>query len=269
MAFKPRRNKKPYKKRSAYKSKKPKAIGVSTAIAKYVNRVVHQNIENKQIGEKNDEFFSSYIFGNNLNVMPIYPCAASLVINQGTGQGERVGNTIKTRKLLLKYILHPAPYDTQNNPSPCPQEVMIWIGYLKNNRMKEPDTTDFGKFFQYGSINSSPTSLLWDTMSPVNKDLFTICKVFRHKIGTAAYQGDGHNSYAQYFNNNDFKLNASKTVDCTKFINKTLKFDDTTVQSDTGLYLWMTSVNADGTLGNSNMYATHIMWTLDYFYEDA
>jgi len=260
-----RKGRKPLRKKST--TKKPK--GVSTAVAKYVKKVVSRNIENKTVSEKNEVNFSAYFVNADLAVQIIAPHPTSLVINQGVGQGERIGNTIKTKKLLLKYVIFPNPYQATVNDQPLPQEVIIWVGYLRNNRLKVPDVTDFANFFQNGSGTSPPFSNLWDVTLPVNMDLFHICKTIRHKIGHSIYTDYNGIKPWSYFSNNDFKLNASRTIDCTAYINKTLKFNDASTVPDTGLYMWMTAVNADGSIAVNNVSTVGMFYTLRYDYEDA
>jgi len=249
---------------------KPQPKGVSTAVAKYVRKAVARNIENKTVTEKNEISFASYFANVDLKVQKISPNSAwTTPINQGVGQGERVGNTIKTRKLLLKYVLYPMPYQATINDQNVPQEVIIWIGYLKNNRLKTPDVGDYNQFFQNGNGTTAPFSNLWDVTLPVNLDLFHICKTIRHKVGNAIVSDFNGIKQYSYYANNDFKLNCSRTIDCTGYINKTLKFDDQNTTPDTGLYMWMTAVNADGTLGNVNVASVGMFYTLRYDYEDA
>lgn len=247
--------------------KKPK--GVSVTVAKYINKVVHRNVENKTVSEKNEVQFASYFANVDLKVQKISPSTSYLPITQGTGQGDRVGNTIKTRKLLLKYVLYPMPYQATIADQPQPQEVIIWIGYLKNNRLKTPDVADYNNFFQNGNSTSAPYSNLWDITLPVNQDLFHICKTIRHKIGHSVYTDYNGIKPQSYFSNNDFKLNDSRSVDCTKYLNKTLKFNDTNTDPDTGLYMWMTAVNADGTTGVLNVATIGMSYVVRFDYEDA
>lgn len=241
---------------------------VSQAVKAYVKRTVHKNIENKTVSDKNDVDFASYLANIDLAVQNISPNPSSLVINSGVGQGERVGNTITTRKLLLKYIIHPNPQDATTNPQPVPQEVIIWIGYLRNNRMKQPDLADYSNFFQNGSATSAPFSNLWDCMLPVNQDIFHICKTIRHKLGNSVYTDYQGIKPQNYYTNNDFKLNVTRTVDCTKYINKVLKFNDSSQVPDTGLYMWMTAVPADGQTGFQSK-VCRMSYTVRYDYEDA
>lgn len=271
MAIRRYRSRRPVKvqKRKFVRSKKPK--GVSAALAKYVKRVVHKNVENKTISERNRISFSNFVTdpNQNMSVVHICPNPSSLVIPQGTGQGERVGNTITTRKLLLKYCLYPLQQDQSYNPQPIPKEVCIWIGFLKGNRKNIPTSADYQRFYQDGNTAISPIGDLWDTLMPVNTDLFTICKQIRHKVGNEVYTDYSGVKPNNYFTNNDFKLNCYQTLDLTKYINKVIKFDDATVVSDTGLYMWMTAVNANGTVENDAIKAVEMSFVLRYDYEDA
>lgn len=257
-----------YKKtRAKAKSKVP---GVTSAVQRYVKYQVHKNIENKTVSDKNQIDFGSYLFDANLHVTPVYPCSATLVIPPGIGQGNRIGNTITTRKLLLKYTLFANKQDDAVNPQPIPQEVMIWIGYLKGARSISPQgTPNFDNLYQNGSSTTGPFSNLWDTMLPLNTDMFTICKVFRHKIGNAVYTDYAGIKPNNYYTNNDFKLNLARTVDLTSCINKVLKFNDASTDSDTGLFMWMESVNADGSESNTSSRPVGMQYVLRYDYEDA
>jgi len=270
----PRKNRRPYRgkaKKSRPAKKKTAPAGVSNAVAKYIKKVVHTNIENKTISLRDRVAFSNWTTdpNQNMSVRPICPNLSALQIFQGTGQSERVGNTITTRKLLLRYCLYPLLQDQSYNPQPIPKEVIIWIGFLKGDRKRLPTTADYQRFYQDGITAISPIGDLWDTLMPINTDLFTICKQIRHKVGNEVYTDYSGVKPYNYFTNNDFKLNAYHTVDLTKHMNKVIKFDDATSVSDTGLYMWMTAVNANGTVETNAIYATEMSYVLRYDYEDA
>lgn len=271
--FIPRKNRRPYKGKAkkSRPAKKTAPTGVSNAVAKYIKKVVHTQIENKTISLRDRVAFSNWVTdpAQNMSVRPICPNPSALQIVQGTGQSERVGNTITTRKLLLRYCLYPLPQDQSYNPQPYPKEVCIWIGFLKGDRKSLPVTADFQRFYQDGITAISPIGDVWDTLMPVNTDLFTVCKQIRHKVGNEVYTDYSGIKPNNYFTNNDFKLNSYYTVDLTKYINKIVKFDDATTVSDTGLYMWMTAVNAHGTVETNAIYAVEMSYVLRYDYEDA
>lgn len=259
-----RRARRPIRKRVVGKRKS----SVSVSVKKYVKRELHKNVENKLVVDSSTIDFAAYLANIDLAVRAISPTPSTLAIPQGVGQGERIGSTIRTRRLILKYIIHPNPKDDATQPQPLPQDVCVWIGFLKNNRMKQPDLSDYSNFFQNGSATQAPTSTLYDMMLPENLDIFHICKKIRHKIGNSVYTDFQGIKASNYYANNDYKLNVFRTIDCTKYINKVLKFNDSSVNPDTGLYMWMTSVNADGTTSYQDK-VVRMSYTLRYEYEDA
>lgn len=252
-----------YRKRAP---KRPRKSSVSSKVKQYVKRQIHSNIETKTKMFKQVVDFAGYTSNISLAVQPIFPSTTCLSIVQGTGQGQRCGNQVTTKKLMLRYIIHPLPYDDGVNNTPVPQEVIVWIGYLRRNRQTEPDLAAYSEFFQDGNTAIAPTSTLWDALLPENKDIFHICKKIRHKVGNALsdYMGQAYN----YSSNNDFKLNVTRTVDCTKYLNKVLRFNDDTAKCDSGLYMWMTAVPADGqTALETKVCRMH--YTITYDFEDA
>lgn len=253
--------------------RKPKAK-VPDTIKQYVKRTIHSQIENKQANVIGDNTISSWFGDVNMTCLPLMPVpfgtpAGGIHINQGVGQSDRVGNTIRTRNLVFKYILSPLPYATPLTPEPQPQEVKLFFGYLKKNRMTFPDVATFNNLYQFGNTSTSPFNNLWDVQMNVNTDLFHICKSIRHKVGNSVYTDFAGIKPQNYYSNNDFKLNCSNTVVLTPYLNKVLKFDDTSGVCDSGLYVWMTAVNADGTDSVFNTATVRIQWTLVYEYEDA
>lgn len=259
-------SRRPYRKRRSVAGKRKSSV--SAGVKRYVKRELHKNIENKLVVDSSTIDFAAYLANIDLAVRAIGPTPSTLPIPQGSGQGERTGSTIRTRKLMLKYIIHPNPQDAATQPQPVPQDVCVWIGFLKNNRLKQPDLADFSNFFQNGSTSQAPNSNLYDMLLPENLDLFHICKKIRHKIGNSVYTDYTGIKPSNYYTNNDYKLNVARSIDCTKYINKVLKFNDSSVQPDTGLYMWMTAVPADGQTGYQDK-VVRMSYTLRYEYEDA
>lgn len=262
---KPFFKKRPYKKRVV---RKPRyARPVSTAVKQYVNKAIHKNIEDKTaVYVTNIMNVNAYTFNT---LMGVVTCIPSINISQGTGQSNRIGNTIRTRSLNVKFCFYPNPYNATDNAVPKPQEVLLFFGKLKGQKDRVPITSDFQKLWQNGSSSTQPYSDLRDLTQMVNTDYWIVYKIMRFKIGTAAYGGTGSQAGAQFFENNDFKLNAVRTVNLTKFCPKVLKFNDTTLSpSNDNLYMWHTCVNADGSAASST-YPMTMSYSFNYIYEDA
>lgn len=251
--------------------KKTKKCFVSPCIKKYVNKAIHKNVENKSVVKRGELTFGTYTATPNMACTPIFPTSSSLIILQGSGAGDRVGNVITTRRLQLKYILWPCKHDQSVNIQPYPKEVIIYIGYLRGSRVTTPASTSFIDLYQDGNTSSSPFSDLWDIMLPVNKDVFHICKTIRHKIGNSVVVDfDGQIKLESFGANNDFHLNQTRTLDLSSYLGNKVRFDDATADSTSGLYMWMTAVNANNEPDYSQSQATVGMsYILTYDYEDA
>lgn len=244
--------------------------GVSTAVKRYVKSTIHKEIENKRGYYTQTQSISSYVNSlNSLGAFPITPYANSLQILQGDGQSARSGNMIRTRKLVLSYIIYPAVYSATLNPYPVPQNVKIWIGFQKNAPMVQP--TDFSRFFQTGDTASAPTSNLEDLIKPINTDVWTIKKQIVHKVGMASNTGSGGVITYGYMANNDYKFNAINKVDLTKYCPKTFKYSDAysyTPSTGHALFMMIEAVECTGNTGG-NGEPLKLKWWVDYVYEDA
>lgn len=263
-----RRYRRPLKKRRLYQKKKKMAV--SSVVKSYVNRTIHKNIENKCV-----QINGGYSFGNitespDMNAYPMCPLNTFWTISLGTGQGARIGNSIRTRKVYLNYVLRPLGYDALTNPNPQPCEVQMMLGYLKLTPGTLPVAADFNQLFQAGSSVSAPVGSLRDIVSVINTDYWVIKKKWTHKIGFAEYSGTGSEAVVQYRANNDFKLNVVKRLDITKFIPKHISFNDANPTAMTkNLFLMHQAVaSSGGTFGSTTLQANIEFW-IDFHYEDA
>jgi len=268
MAFKKRSVRKPrVARRRVVRGRKS---GVSSAVKAYVKRTIHSNIENKTMSVNYAGLFGNSVANPSMYSYPITPYTGYLTISQGGGQNARIGNEIKIRKAYLRYVLRPASYNIDSNPSPAPVHVDMYLGRTRVASGDQPIAADFNFLYQSGSASLAPVGSLNDLVSAPNKDYFEIKKRWSHKIGYANNQGTGATNASQYFANNDFKLNVVKKLDITKHCPKTLKFNDTTNQvQGPGLFLWYQCVNAGGSINGSTVLPCHITFWIDIQYEDA
>lgn len=265
----------PQRKRVMRKGKKrapprAKSQKVSLAVKRYVSRAIHVDQENKNMSVNYAGAFGSCIANPSMYSYPITPYTGYLTIGQGVNQAQRIGNEIKIRKVMLRYILRPTGYNVDSNPFPAPVHVDMFLGRTKICPGDQPIAADFNALFQNGSSSAPAVGSLNDLVSATNKDYFDIKKRWSHKIGYGDYSGSGSIGSTQYFANNDFKLNVMKKLDITKHCPKTLKFNDATntVQGP-GLFLWYQAVNAGGGINASTVLPAHITFWIDIQYEDA
>lgn len=171
-----------------------------------------------------------------------------LGIPQGVGDGQRIGQDIRIKKVMLRANFLPVPV-TGENVIPRPQIVKVYFGYSKPqlgiSRGELPSAAL--DFFKVGASNAAPQGDVRDLNKTINNDLYTIVKKSRNiKIGNSRYFQSQLPD--QDFNNNDFDLFRTYNVDLTKFYHKVQKFNETdTGSSNRGLYMYVTCVDANGT----------------------
>ena len=269
--FKKRRS---YKKRTTYKKRSARggkrSSAVSSAVRKYVKSSIHKQIENKSIQAQGALVFGSVVNDPTMHMYPMTPYPGYIQLSQGITQSTRVGNEVRVRKVLLKYVICPNPYSATTNTSPRPCEIQMWLGFVKNASGFLPQATDVDNLFQYNSSDTLPLGTLMDLNQQINKDFWTIKKYWTHKIGFSSSNGTGNVAGSQSFNNNDFKLNAVRRLDITKIYPKVLKFNDNTSQlQGQGLFLFFQAVPADGSTFAGTQTPVQIQFQVDIDYEDA
>lgn len=264
--------KRPLRKRPLLNRKKrgKKTKKVSETVKKYVNAVVHSNLENKCVQVQQSYGFGTYLESNDFNAFPMAPQTGYWAISQGVGQASRVGNSFKIRKVQLSYILRPLPYDATTNPNPVPIEVQLMLGYVRNSPSNVPTSSDVANIFQSGNTSQPPFANLRDIIAPINHDYWVIKKRWTHKIGYSSITGTGGTAGSQFNANNDFKLNVKKSINITKYLPTTCKFNDTTVGTLTrNLYFMFYAVAATGATVGASFLMANIDYWIDFEFEDA
>lgn len=262
----PMRKRAPLRKRAAG----GKRTSVSAGVKKYVKKILHTTIENKSVQINGGYSFSGVASDPDLNAYPMCPLSTFWSIGQGVGAGSRLGNDIKTRKVMLNYVLRPLPYDVITNPNPQPQQILLILGYVKNTPSFAPIAGDINGLFQAGNSITGPIGTLRDIIAVPNTDYWVIKKKWTHKLGYANNQGTGLVAGQQYFANNDFNLSVVKRMDITKFIPKTVNFNDANVTVNTkNLFFMQEAVPCNGSANPAGSLVANIEFWIDFQYEDA
>jgi len=263
---------KKYKKR-AFKRKSAKRRGKRTSIKKLIRREISRNVESKT-----QQFFNFdgrlYIPGNASfptdNIFPLGIDPGAIVVNQGIGQGQRVGNRIKTKRLMFKGTLVPQPFITTLNVAPQPVQLKIYIFYDKSIPTQVPNPVAANDFFQNGNTAATFQNDLVDLWRPINTDRYRILATKTFKLGNSEYNGTGTSAAYHSFTNNDFKYNANFSFNLTKHYPRNVKFNDATAVPITrGLFCMIQYVAASGAALTNSQYLVGIQYMLTYDYEDA
>jgi len=273
MAFR----RKTYKKRATKKrTYKRKSYAKKTSMKKMVKREIARNIENKTFQVFNDshDILPSNSGGFDSQIIPVTPFGgAYLTITQGTGQGQRIGNRIKIKKLKFKAIIYPVGYNATTNPTPAPCQIKLWFFYDKEETQSIPTPQGSADFLQYGNTSLGFGNRLFDHLAPENTDRYRVLCTRTVKIGYAEYGGTGATGSLPLQGNqtnNDFKLNATVSVDLTKYCVKNVVFRDTSATPSTrGIFMMAQPVYANGNAIAAATIPARMNWLQEIDYEDA
>ena len=268
-----------YKKNPLIKStpnKKDSKEMVSTSVKKYIKKAIASQEEVKVINTLisfNPQGYTLSALATgwySTNVFPVCPYGGFMNIQQGTGQADRIGNKIRTKRVVMDYIITPRGYDATLNPVPTPQDVKIWICHARDDPNILPAQGDFTSFFQYGDTSISPTATISDLLLEPNEDLFKVFTTRSHKVGfaSASTGAAGVNPTFAFYANNDYGLNCRGRIDLTKFIPKTLHFNDNApYPNNSCVFAVVEAVPAVG--GTNGIYQPLLMtFTLKYEFSD-
>nr|WAE42388.1 MAG: capsid protein [Cressdnaviricota sp.] len=240
MAFHKKRllKKKTSKKRSYKKHAK------KTTFASKVLKVVRKAEETKMVA-----YSSNFNIGNYTSVVPsqayVSPNPTSLNISQGTQAGQRVGDKVHVKKVILRGILIPLPQVAVTNYPMTLQECRVIVG---RNRLSGQALLPSANLFTLGDTDIPPVGILPDMLYPINKQAISVYKDKCFKLGYAGYTA---NTTTAMTTDNDFKANAKFVWDITKACPKTLVWTSgvggTPIFESPIAYLMAWTAPADGT----------------------
>lgn len=258
--------KKAYKKKPLSSFRKMvKKDQIPDKIKNYVKRTLDHRIENKT-----QQF---YVSGNLLrnitndistwrtsNIFYLSPSATDVLITQGVGQGNRIGNKITIKKAVVRGILYPNDEGDEK-----PLEVNAYICNMKMaNTISEVRTVIENQFFQDGNNELPLTGTLPDYILQPNNDVLTMHKRMCYKLGVA------QNGTNVNFINNDFKYNQKFNIDVTKYLKKTYTFNDTVGDPiDPYVCLIFSPTPADNILNGEGAQTCYLDLCIQIDYEDA
>lgn len=237
-----------------------------------IKRAIAKNVENKQVTYLGTgmDIMASNNSSFDLNIIPCYPSAGFLVIPQGTGQGNRIGNRIKIKNLSIKGVVFPLQYNAVTNPTPAPVHIKFWFFYDKEEPQTVPTPVASGDFFQSGSTTIGFQNELFDHYMPVNLDRYRLLTTRIMKIGYASYTGTGALPQQGNLANNDYSLNCSLLVNLTKHCVKNCVFRDTASTPTTrGIYMMAQAVYANGAPIAVGTVPARLEYIMQCDYEDA
>jgi len=261
-----------YTKKTIKKSRRRTKRTSTASVKRIVKQAISRSLENKcrQYNNTFNVVPSSDIGAFDANILPLHPYQSFLQIDQGVGQGARIGNSITTKRVMFKGTLTPKAYNPDFNPTPSPHQIKMFIFYDRRFPTFQPTPATNGDFYQFNNTSEGFSNNLTDLWKPVNTDRYRLLYQRTFKLGFAAYSGTGSSASFQSYANNDFKLNANFSINITKYLIKTVKFDDNNSDPTTrGLWCMFVPLKANGDPIPSANRLSELSCMIDYNYEDA
>lgn len=242
---------KTYKKRTYTKYAK-KTVRPSKTLTKAIKQVQFRNAETKNTPIDEIE----YPFASNNNFMQgAQNLSDAFNIAQGTGDGERIGNSFNCTKAVLNLLIRRNnQLSVAANNRPC--VVSVFIGYLKNNRGESPNAY-FGSLFEDGNSVLPWNGTQLRTLRRVNKKMFSVLHRYDFKIGL---------STSTSFSNNDFSAMIRKKIPLKEMLGKVTFTDDgTNLAHNKDLWIFCSYCNLDDSIDDITTNVLNRQVDIQYF----
>jgi len=266
-----------YRRKPVAKStRKPRRKATSrVTMTKIAERVYARKTENKSISFGSLTYSIPGVADQaafDVGIIPLGFQTGGFQLNQGSAQGERIGNQITIKKCTFRGCLYANAYDATLNPTPKPTQVKMILFYDKENPNDLPEPAQNNDYFDTGNGVLPFQNNLFDHWGTVNDDRYKVLYTRTFKIGrmTSSQNASGTSTGPLNLWNSDFKLNANFSVDYTKYMIKAQKFRDASIDSvSRQLYCMFLPAAADGSGIFSGVIQVKSFWEANCIYEDA
>lgn len=192
-----------------------------------------------------------------------------IAISQGSGEGDRRGNAITTKRGVIKMLITPLPYNATTNTNPMPFIFKYWVVSMRQGFPSNTPSNIMGMqtdFFDSGNAVAGLTYTTADLILPINEDKWIVHTAGERKVFWQEYIGTGGpGSVAGNGTNNDFKAFARVTINYTKYIPKIVRYTDaSTAPSSKCVWLVFGCYRFDGTVLASDQRPLQVVLVNDY-----
>lgn len=201
------------------------------ATRKYVKSLLSRSQETKQAMPSTANNVEIQPYGiasthgsTHFNFAPMFSTIA-----QGTGNGQRIGDSIKVQRLTLQGFMNfdPSHYgDTDYMKNPLYVKMIV---FRRKDDVIDPcnyGTTGINDLLLNGSIASAPQNLPSDMWRRFNTNVYKIYATRLFKLGNSAPSNNPQDT-GQW--NNDFSFSKRFSIDLSKHVDKVM-FSETTGQ---------------------------------------
>lgn len=253
MAKRKRSFKRSYRRRTRKVPKTSKNASKSNLV-RLIKTVVNRQIESKERQITIGPITVRQLISD-LNVVTLMPGIA-----QGTGETNRIGNSVKPVSCRLKMSLY--CFNQGVTTPPTYFDIFIFKTKFINENAGSPSALDMQLFLDNNNGATSYDGDTFDGIRPLNDELFKLCVRKRIMLFNPFNATNQLSSTAS--------VNPSRTVtfDLTKYVKSVLQFDDNTIlATNDNLYLAVGTTQTDG-VKNSIDYGSYSA-LVDWKFKDA
>jgi len=237
-----------------------KKTGLGKEMKKAIGRLLDRRLELKSqvFGFSNNpmclQTTGSSLSGNYAVISPSQS-AYGYTMTRGTANNQMVGNRIKIRSLVHKFVITPEPYNATTNTQVTPTNVIVY--YFKSKRFPAIDQTvdqfansvsaGLADFLDIGGDYGFVGNLL-DLTRKVAPENYTLLKRRVYKIGNASPPTGSSANADHPRTNNDYKMNKIGSVNLTKYAKGTWTQDDSGAWTRPWIFCIWQVVDATGNI---------------------
>ena len=179
----------------------------------------------------------------------------AVVLARGPDEGQRIGNSVSTRKNYFDFCAVLKPWNASTNANPRPLYLTAWVVSIRGGSyattVVDVEGLITSRFFNSGTSYQGFSDSVLDQIRTVNEDVFTLHAKKTYKLGNASTFASGAGgatpTSAQGYTNNDFSIVVKDRIDLTKFTPRTIRYNDGDILSyNNQKWLFFTMSNCDG-----------------------
>lgn len=149
-----RKRSKPLLRKRTYRKKSTSKVTLATK--RYVRKAISLQTEEKKVVIERAQTFGSILQDATLGAFPLCPYTSLFPLPIGTTNGTRVGNEIKVKKVMLRFVIRPTTYQAGVNDNPQPANIILYIGNYKQYKGILPTNLEVGQLYETGAGSSAP-----------------------------------------------------------------------------------------------------------------
>jgi len=179
----------------------------------------------------------------------------AIVLARGPDEGQRIGNSVATRKNHFDFCAVLKPWNASTNANRRPLYLTAWVVSIRGGcyatTVVDVEGLITSWFFNSGTSYQGFSDSVLDQIRTVNEDVFTLHAKKTYKLGNASTFASGAGgatpTSAQGYTNNDFSIVVKDRIDLTKFTPRTIRYNDgDTLSYNNQKWLFFTMSNCDG-----------------------